>query len=166
MRHLDGTGRLVPPEGSRPLAVPRAEGPAAALPAGPVASSTPFGRPRLLTKDQLTEAAPAIALFRADELEVLYALRPDPSWGLDVELIPLLGGGALPYLVRGVDGPPGLYVVRPVGLRVPQTGTSTSPLSADDGGDGFPVIVLLGGAVAVGVVVTVVAARRRRSTTG
>ena len=167
VRGLNERGELVTPRGREALVAPSARGPKAEPEAATSLAAAPFGRPRLATKDELSEAAPAIALFSSTSLQVLYAVRPDPSWGLNVELLPLLGPASVPYLVRGLDGPPGLFVGRPAGLRVPQAGTIGDTTVADDGGDGgggggLSPVVLLGLAVAAGGAVTFVAARRRR----
>ena len=167
VRGLDENGLLVTPRVGTGVAAPVAEGPQAAPEAETFLASEPFGRPRILTRDDLTEAAPIVPLFSSTQLQVVYALRPDPSWGLNTELVALLGPSGLPYLVRGLDGPPGLYVARPAGLRVPQTG---SPEAAGDdegeadggGGGGIPAVAYLGGAVALGAAVTAGLALRRR----
>jgi hypothetical protein len=97
---------------------------------------------------------------------VLYAIRPDPSWGVNEDLLPLLAPDAVPYLVRRVDGPPALYVARPAGLRVAKAGASDddrNPNAGDDGGGGgVPALLLLGVAVVLGGAATAVLATRRR----
>jgi hypothetical protein len=164
VRGLDDQGRLVTPRVSGAVAAPTAEGPSAAPDATTFLASAPFGKPRLATKADLSEAAPAIALFSSTSLQVLYAVRPDPSWGLNVALLPLLGDGAVPYLVQGVDGPPGLYVPRPDGLRIPKAGSedATGGADGDGGGGGVSPLLLLGAAVLVAAALTVGLTLRRR----
>lgn len=164
VRGLDERGQLVAPRAGPTFAVPVAEGPMAQPNASTFVASAPFGRPRLATKGQLTEASPVIALFAATELQVIYALRPDPTWGLNVDLLPLLGDGIVPYLVRGVDGPPGLYVARPEGLRVPTAGSTlaTEPQPSGRSAGGISPALLLAGAVGTGMLATIALAIRRR----
>lgn len=164
LRGLDDQGRLVTAHVGSAVAAPVAEGPMAAPETTTFLASSPFGRPRLATKDQFTEAAPAVVLFSATELQPVYAIRADPSWGLDVEVLPLYTAEGVPYLVRGVDGPPGLYLRRPDGLRIPQAGSGEST-AADDPvaeGEGVPAVALLGGAVGVATIATVALGWRRR----
>lgn len=171
VRGLDGEGRLVTPRSGGALAAPRAEGPMAAPESATFLASAPFGRPELRDRDAFTEAAPAIALFSSTELQVVYAIRPVPTWGLDTELLPLLGAEGVPYLVRGVDGPPGLFVARPDGLRAPTPVVDEDEDAETEEGDGggtggVPAVALLGGAVGAGAVLTgALAWRRRRSPT-
>lgn len=169
VRGLDDRGLLVTPRSGGALAAPRAEGPMAAPDTDTVLASAPLGRPELRTSDDLTEASPAIALFSSTGLQVIYGIRPVPTWGLDTELLPLLSAGGVPYLVRGVDGPPGLYVARPDGLRVPTAeAAETEEAETEEGGGSgaVPAVALLGGAVGAGVVLTgALAWRRRRSPT-
>jgi hypothetical protein len=166
LRGLDEKGQLRTPRGLPAVATPTAEGPAATPESRTFLSSAPFGRPRLATKGELSEAAPAVPLFSSTQLQVVYAVRPDPSWGLNVALLPMFGSGSVPYLVRGVDGPPGLYVARPAGLRIPVAGSTDSTASAteDDGGGGGNLLplLLLGAAVVVGAGATAALAIRRR----
>lgn len=167
LRGLDVDGRLTTPRVGSRAAAPQAEGPEAAPAAETFLASAPFGRPRLASKDEFAEAAPAIPLFSATTLQVLYALRPDPGWGLDVQLLPLFGAEGVPYLVRAVDGPPGLYLARPTGLRIPQAGSGATSTSESPGdGDGVPAVALLGGAVGVGAIATGALALRRRRRLG
>lgn len=169
VRGLDGEGRLVTPRSGGTLAAPRAEGPMATPEVDTFLASAPFGRPELRNRDDFTEAAPAIALFSSTELQVVYAIRPVPTWGLDTELLPLLGAEGVPYLVRGVDGPPGLYVARPEGLTVPSVETEETDAVETDaggGGGGLPAVALLAGAVGAGAFLTgALAWRRRRGAT-
>lgn len=171
LRGLDGEGQLVTPRSGGALATPRAEGPMASPEAETFLASAPFGRPELRNRDEFTEAAPALALFSSTELQVVYAIRPVPAWGLDTELLPLLSAEGLPYLVRGVDGPPGLFVARPDGLRVPTAVADENEDAETEepnggGSGGVPAVALLGGAVGAGAVLTgALAWRRRRSAT-
>jgi len=164
VRGLDETGRFVTARVGSGVAVPQAEGPMAAPEAETFLASEPFGRPRLADKDDFTEAAPAVPLFSSTSLQVLYGLHPDPSWGLNVDFLPFFGETSVPYLVRAVDGPPGLYVARPAGLRIPQAGSGDAPADEpEDGGDGgVPAVALLGGAVGIGAIATAALAFRRR----
>lgn len=131
-------------------------------------ASMPFGRPTLRTASSFTEAAPALPVFASADPQVLYALRPDNGWGLNLDLLPLLGD-SVPLLVRAIEGPPGLFIPRPPNLRVPQDDSTTQADSADDAGDGdgggASPVALLGGAVGLGVVLTAAAGivRRRRA---
>lgn len=142
-----------------------ATAPPATAPSSSSPSSTPFGRPTIRTASSFTEAAPALLMFGAEEQEVVYALRPDNAWGLNLDLVPLLGP-SLPFLVRGIEGPPGLFIARPSDLRVPEAGSTDEPSSNDGGGGGGAApLVLLGGAVVLGIVATAATAilRRRRA---
>ena len=171
LRGMDERGGLSIVSADQPVLRPIV-GDASAVPAPEAAasvSSMPFGRPAIRTATSFTEAAPALPMFASVEPQLIYALRPDNGWGLNLDLVPLLGP-SVPLLVRGIEGPPGLFIARPANLRVPQAdGTPEETAAPGDGGGGggdLSPVALLAGAVGIGVVATAAAAivRRRRRT--
>jgi hypothetical protein len=167
VRSLDALGQLGFVGLDQPIVRPVAGGPASDLGDATSTAAAPFGRPSIRKASSFTEAAPAIPMFAATDPAVIYALRPDNGWGLNLDLIPLLGP-TTPFLVRGVDGPPGLYLARPAGLRVPDA-AEPAAVSADTSGDGNgsggpSAVVLLGGAVVLAAAATagITLVRRRR----
>jgi hypothetical protein len=189
VRALDGRGDFVSASGDAPRHVPQVQGPeadvqAAAGAADPTAStststptstststttaeapSTPFGKPILVKGATLTEAAPVLPMYAGSTAQVLYGVRADVAWGLNVEFLPLLGD-SLPYLARRVDGPPGLFFARPAGVRVPEPppepgSVAVTPTASSD--DGMPVLALLSLALILAGIGIGVAALVRRS---
>ncbi len=167
LRSLDAAGQLSPTGPGTDAAVsllPVAVGPLVpsdSSSAGPAfASGAPFGRPTAVRSAQLTEAAPAIVLLRGTGGQVLHGIRPDPDWNAGIDLIPLFTESALPYLVRGVDGPPGLFIPRPADMRV-------APAPGPTGDDPRPYegrspVAVLAGAAAVAAAMTALATVNRR----
>ncbi|HUP84649.1 MAG TPA: hypothetical protein VM143_03175 [Acidimicrobiales bacterium] len=166
VRGLDADGALSAVTVEQPLLHLVASGSVVDLGDETSVAGAPFGRPSLRKGATFTEAAPAIPMFAATDPTVVYAIRPDRGWGLDLDLVPLLGP-SVPFLVRGVDGPPGLYVARPHGLRLPDAERidAVGATSGHGDGSGPSAVVLLGGAVLFGAAVTATAAlvRRRRT---
>ena len=131
-------------------------------------ASQPFRKPFRLKTANVSEAAPAIPLFLGTQKRVVYVLRADPSWGLNADVIPLLGNGNVPYLVRTTDGATGLLVPIPPGLTLSDRSTTVSGASSDeDDGDGsssvLPIAlgVILLAALVVGSIVLVRWRRQR-----
>jgi hypothetical protein len=102
--------------GGRPL-LPEAEGPELED-APPPPSGPPFEQPTIVASDDLTGAVPVLVAVRGSTL-VVYAIEPVSGWSLNHDVIPLLGGGALPHLASAADGTVGLAVPVPRGLVVP-----------------------------------------------
>ena len=168
LRGMDDEGLLGTVAAELPILRPSVSGPSIDVGDRTSAAAMPFGRPSIRTASSFTEAAPAVPMFASVEPQPIYALRPDNGWGLNLDLLPFFGS-TVPFLVRGIEGPPGLFLARPANLRVPQldgsTGSSTTP--ADDASDEGPsAVVLLGAAVVAGAVATTAIAlvRRRRTT--
>jgi hypothetical protein len=178
VRALDGRGDFVSASGDAPRHVPQLQGPeaevqAAEAAADPATSSTttvaspssPFGKPILVKGATLTEAAPVIPMYAGTTAQVVYGVRADVAWGLNVEFLPLLGD-SIPYLARRVEGPPGLFFPRPAGVRVPEPppepgSVAATPTASSD--DGMPVLALLSLALILAGVGIGVAALVRRS---
>jgi hypothetical protein len=120
VRALDGPGSFVLASGEAPLFVPSVEGPDASVQgsSGDAPARSPFGRPEVVRGASLTELAPVIPMYASDAPQLLAAIRADAAWDLNMEVLPLVGE-SLPFLARRVDGPPGLFVALPEGLRVP-----------------------------------------------
>ena len=166
LRGMDERGGLGVVTAEQPVLRPTVEGPSLGADDTTSVSSMPFGRPTMRTASSFTEAAPALPMFTSSEPQVLYAMRPDNGWGLNLDLVPLLGQ-SVPFLVRGIEGPPGLFIARPPNLRVPQAdGDTDAAAPDDDGGGGLSPLALLGGAVALGVLATAATAIVRRRRTG
>ena len=168
LRGMDEQGRLVTVSAARTsLRATLAHGAADASAGSTALSAMPFGAPVLRKASTFTETAPALAMFASAEPQLLYALRPDPAWAVGADLVPLLGE-SVPFLVRGIEGSPGLFLARQPGLRVGGEGAAeaevTAEVDGDDNGGGAPVLGLLAGAVGLGVVATAAIAilRRRR----
>jgi hypothetical protein len=167
VRAVDDRGAFGVPSRTLPFAVAVVEGQDTDLDDTPSAASAPFGRPSIVRGASLTEAAPVLVAFAASDRHLIYGLRVDPAWGLDVAWLPFFADTA-PFVARQVDGPPGLFVARPAGLRIPDAGgegAATGDVGATGGG--VPIVVWLAIAVtvaaAVVVAVTVVQRRRRPS---
>lgn len=164
VRGMDAEGRLGIVAAEQPVLRPTIEG--VDLGARTSVASMPFGRPTIRAASTFTEAAPVVPMFASTDPQVVYGLRPDNAWGLNLDLVPLFGGG-VPLLVRAIEGPPGLFIARPANLRVPQAngGAAAPTPEADDDGDGGSPLGLLAGAVGIGIVATAATAvvRRRRS---
>ena len=167
VRGIDENGRLGTVSAELPLARPTVSGPSIDVGTTTSLAAMPFGRPSIRTASSFSEAAPAVPMFASVEPQPIYALRPDNAWGLNLDLIPLFGGG-VPFLVRGIEGPPGLFIVRPANLRVPQADepAEAATPAPEDAGGGTPAVAMLGAAVLVGAVATATIAilRRRRTT--
>lgn len=165
LRGMDERGGLGTVAAEQPVLRPTVGDGATVAPAGSTSvSSMPFGRPSVRTASSFTEAAPALPMFASVEPQLIYALRPDNGWGLNLDLVPLFGGG-VPFLVRAIEGPPGLFIARPPNLRVPSADRPDEAAAAeDDDGGGLSPVALLGGAVGLGVLATAATAivRRRR----
>lgn len=127
-------------------------------------ASQPFRKPFRLKTANVSEAAPAIPLFLGTQQRVVYLLRADPSWGLNADVIPLLGNGNVPYLVRTTDGATGLLVPIPPGLTLSDRSTTVSGASSedDDGGGSSILPILLGVVVLAALVAGAVALVRWR----
>jgi hypothetical protein len=172
VRSVDAKGELTVALGSAPLFGAVAAGPDTTVQGGATPTPNPFGRPTIVRGSTLSEAAPVIPMYAAPTPQVLHALRADVTWGVNVEVIPLVGA-SLPFLARAVDGTPGLYVARPPGLRLAVAGAATTAPASDDddddgggGGGGGPAtpLVLLGSvAVLVAGALGVALLRRRRT---
>ena len=166
VRSLDDQGRLGVVAADQPLLHAVVSGPSVDVGDSRAVASMPFGRPSIRTASSFTEAAPAVPMFASVEPQVVYAVRPDNGWGLNLDLVPLLDGG-LPFLVRAIEGPPGLFIARPANLRIPQAedAPAASPSTEDDGGGGGFPVALLGGVVVIGALATGALAllRRRRN---
>jgi hypothetical protein len=167
LRGMDERGDLGVVAVEQPTLRAAVGGPAVDVGSATSIASMPFGRPAIRTASSFTEAAPAIAMFASVEPQVLYAIRPDNAWGLNLDLVPLLGD-SVPFLVRAIEGPPGLFIARPPNLRVPDAGAAADVAddAADDsGGGGTSPIALLGIAVVAAAFVTVAIGliRRRRA---
>ncbi|HVM07320.1 MAG TPA: hypothetical protein VM345_02565 [Acidimicrobiales bacterium] len=114
-------------------------------------ASQPFGKPYRMKTAGLTEAAPAIPVFLASQPRVVYGVRTDPAWNVGADVIPLLGNGNVPYLVRGANGPPGLLVPIPPGVTLADgPATAEAAATADDEGSGFPIVAVLLAVVVIG----------------
>lgn len=166
LRGMDERGRLGAVTADQPVLRPTIGNSGAETDDDRAGAAMPFGRPTIRTASSFTEAAPALAMFGSDEPQLIYAVRPDNAWGLNLDLVPLLGE-SLPYLVRGIEGPPGLFIARPPNLRVPQADDprDEAPDRPSSEGGGVSPLLLLGGAVGLGVAATLAAAivRRRRA---
>lgn len=132
-------------------------------------ASEPFGRPSRLRTTTVAEATPAIPLFLGTQQRVIYGIKSDPAWGLNSEIIPLLGNGNVPYLVRTNDGAAGLVVPIPPGLSLSERTASdagTAAADEDDDGDSSPVLPIVLGVVVLAALVAgaiaLVRWRRRR----
>ncbi len=171
LRSLDAAGQLGPVTPTLDTAaalLPVAVGPLVpsdSTSSGPAfGGGAPFGRPTAVRSAQLTEAAPAIVLVRGTGGQVLHGIRPDPAWNAGIDLIPLFAEDALPYLVRGVDGPPGLFLARPADMRVEPAAESAVTERRPEG-NRSPVVVLAGTAALAAFLTAIAAVNRRRSRT-
>ena len=164
VRSLDDRGGLVFALGDRPLYAPVPQGPSVAVEPAATTTGSPFGRPTVVRGSSFTEAAPTLAVFASPSPQLVYGVRADVAWGLNLELVPLFGD-SVPFLVRGVDGPPGLFISRPAGLRVPTAGDEDDDEPVvDEPGGGPSAVVWLGIAVGAGAIATaLIGLRRRRS---
>ena len=165
IRGMGDDGRLGVVTADLPLVRPTFTGSSVDLGDTASVAAMPFGRPSIRTASSFSEAAPALPVFVSAEPQLIYAFRPDNAWGLNFDLVPFFDA-SVPFLVRGIEGPPGLYLSRPENLRVPQAADteSTVPASANggDGGGGTPTVVVLGLVVALGAVVTAALTLLRR----
>lgn len=143
VRRLDERGALVAPVREQPVVVPSVEGVELGAPTGRLDERIPLGRPYRLSSAGLTEASPALVVMSAPVPRLLFGVRADPAWGLNRDFLPLLGNGAVPYLVRGPTGPPGLFVPIPPELELAPQPTRPRPdAEPDDRGGGFPLRLL------------------------
>jgi hypothetical protein len=155
VRGMDDQGRLGIVSADLPLVRPVISGPAVDVAESTSLAAMPFGRPSVRTASSFSEAAPALPMFASAEPQLIYALRPDNGWGLNFDLIAWFES-SVPFLVRGIEGPPGLYIARPENLRVPEAEATqeASASTEDEGGGGGPPILALAIVVALGAVVT------------
>ena len=155
VRGMNDEGRLGVVAAELPLVRPVVSGPAVDLGDARGLAAMPFGRPSVRTATSFSEAAPALPMFASLEPQLIYALRPDNAWGLNLDLVPLFDT-TVPFLVRGLEGPPGLFIARPENLRVPEAQESPEPAASteSDEGGGGPPILALGLVVALGAVIT------------
>lgn len=172
VRSIDASGRMVPPPASDTavaeagVAIPVVGGPFASMPAPESAASdgtqsdASLGRPVLMRSQQFTEAAPVLVVSPGGG-EVVYAMRPAPEWETRSRLVPLFTGVSLPYLVRRIDGPPGLFVATAEELPSPKKEPASEVGVADEDGGASP-LLLLGAAVAIAAGLTAAGARARR----
>jgi hypothetical protein len=163
VRTLDANGDLVAATGDGTRPEPSVQGPVTSVRSGSGLAPSPFGRPTLVKGSSFTEAAPVIPMYASSTPSVVYGLRADPRWGLNVEFVPLFGE-SLPFLARRVDGPPGLFFAAPTGLKLPEAAKPkpvTATPTADD--DGSPPLALISLAVILlGLVIVAGALVRRR----
>lgn len=122
LRGINDVGELITPTrgvGARaPIAVGEHEGGPDTPRRTAVANEPPFGAPVIRTSSTLSEASPALVVAGSTNA-VVFLLRADPSWGLNQQLLPLLGTDRVPYLVRGSTGPAGLFIALPDDLQIP-----------------------------------------------
>ncbi len=117
-RNRDGKAELVTPAPARGHRLtPEADGPGLEEPTPPP-DEAPFGRPSIISRSDLEEAAPVLVAVRGSVI-VVYAIEAMPAWNLNRDLIPLLGDDVLPHFVRRADGTVGLALPVPAGLVVP-----------------------------------------------
>jgi hypothetical protein len=166
VRTLDANGDLVAASGDGPRNEPVLQGPVTSVKPGGGPAPSPFGRPVMVRGSSFTEAAPVIPMYATTAPPVIYGVRADVAWGLNLEFVPLFGD-SLPFLARQVDGPPGLFFAAPAGLRLPappEDDKGTVSATADDSGGGVPPLALLSLAVIVaGLGLGLAAFLRRRN---
>jgi hypothetical protein len=160
-RTLDAGGNLVAAATGRPTTVQPSPTPAPKGEAQPGAAPAGFSildRPAVIETASLTEASPVLVVVDG---RVLYGVRPDPSWGLAADFVPLFAGGRVPYLVRSAQGPAGILVATDLAPEPPVVGGYAETRPATTAALVAASLLALGAGLAF-----VVVRRRRRRASG
>ena len=172
-RLFDGTGLVALSDAAEPLppdapvVAPAADATLETMP-HPALAASPFGLPELLRDPKkVTAASPVVVAYAGPALQVLYGIHPPFEWGANESLLPLLGAGTLPRLVRLTDDRVGLAVTAPKRFTIPsRTPAAPAPVAGKKPVIGGWVLV---GLVSVPLLVALLAGlirRRRRRTMG